>query len=263
MTSENKRYETTEIKALRGTESKVIARKEQEGWELLAQQQGRVRTVLTFHRPKPKTSWKVWAALGGVGVVLAGIITAGVLLEDDYDSSTAEVTAPAEVEVAPSGNEAEPAPTVDSTICETSPGGDPCKFGQTAIYRDTVRSGIVDLEITVGSPVEFTLSNDAIIPHGLPPRPVNVYFPVTIKSNSDVPPSTVITKVVNAQQGEYDGIREVSDGDVDSFAEGRAQHLQPGESIDIKSGWSMDTLEGVEYRVSISGLSGYTIEFTE
>lgn len=263
MASENKRYETTEIKALRGTESKVIARKEQEGWELVAQQQGRVRTALTFQRPKPRTSWKVWAAVGGAGVVLAGIITVGVVLEDDYDSSTAEVTAPAEGEVAPSEHDAELSPAVDSAVCETSPGGEPCKFGQTAIYRDKVRSGIVDLEITVGSPVEFTLSNDAIIPHGLPPQAVNVYFPVTIKSNSDVPPSSFITKVVNAQQGEYDGIRNVSDGDVDSFAESRALGLHAGQSIDIKSGWSMATLEGVEYRVSISGLSGYTIKFMQ
>ena len=47
-------------------------------------------------------------------------------------------------------------------ICDTSPSGEPCKFGQTAIYSDKVRSGEVELEITVGEPVEFTLSNDGM-----------------------------------------------------------------------------------------------------
>ncbi|MCT2265774.1 hypothetical protein M3F32_14480 [Dietzia cinnamea] len=105
MASEKTRYETTEIKAIRGTESKTIARKQREGWELLTRQEGRLRTTMTFRRPKPKTPWTFWAALGGAGVALAGIITVGALLEDDSDSSTTDVNASSSAE------QPSPAPT--------------------------------------------------------------------------------------------------------------------------------------------------------
>ncbi len=65
MTGEETRYEITEIKAIRGMEAKTIASKQQEGWELVTQQQGRLRTTMTFRRPKPKNPWRLWAALGG------------------------------------------------------------------------------------------------------------------------------------------------------------------------------------------------------
>lgn len=266
MASEKTRYETTEIKAIRGTESKMIARKQQEGWELVTQLEGRLRTTMTFRRPKPKTPWKLWAALGGTGIALAGIITVGELLEDDSDSSTTDVNASSSAEqsspASTSGEGAEPSSSADPMICDTSPSGEPCKFGQTAIYSDKVRSGEVKLEITVGEPVEFTLSNDAIIPHGLPPQPVSVYFPITVKNSSSVRPSMINTQATNAQQGEYDGVREVSDGDVESFAVSGALGLPVGQSLSVKDGWNMATVVGVEYRISIDGLAGYDIKFT-
>ena len=63
MSSKEPRYEITEIKAFPGTESKAITSKQQEGWELVSQQQGRVRTTLSFRRPKPPVPWKMWAAV--------------------------------------------------------------------------------------------------------------------------------------------------------------------------------------------------------
>jgi len=42
MTGEETRYEFTEIKAIRGTESKTITSKQQQGWELVTQQEGRL-----------------------------------------------------------------------------------------------------------------------------------------------------------------------------------------------------------------------------
>lgn len=93
MTGEQTQYEVTEIKAIRGTEAKTITKKQQEGWELVTQQQGTLRTTMTFRRPKPKTPWKLWAAVGGAGVILAGIITIGALQEDDSDASTTDAVA--------------------------------------------------------------------------------------------------------------------------------------------------------------------------
>ncbi len=268
MIGEGTRYEVTEIKVIRGAESKAITTKQQEGWELVTEQEGRLRTTMTFRRPKPKLRWRLWAALGGVGVILAGIITVGAILEDDSDASAADAAAASRNEQSSlqSGPErdADPSDSADPMVCDTSPNSDPCKFGQTAIYRDTVRSGDVKLEITVGAPVEFRLSKDAIIAHDLAPQPVSVYFPVTVINTSPGGSVTMIhTQATNAEQGEYDGIREVSDGDVDSFAVSRVIGMPVGESLTVKDGWNMATLEGVEYSLRIDGLAGYTVKFTQ
>lgn len=155
--------------------------------------------------------------------------------------------------------------TPESASCVTTKlsWDETCKFGQTAIYADTVRSGEVKLEITVGAPVEFELSDDYHIVYDLPPGRVNVYFPITIKNlspeiNSD--DIMIHTQATNAQQGEHDGIREVSDGEVEGFPSFKG--LANGQSVSVKEGWSMETLDGVEYTIRIDGLAGYSVTFT-
>ena len=268
MTGEDTRYEVTEIKAIRGTESKTITNKQHEGWELVTQQQGRLRTTMTFRRPKPKPPWRLWASLGAAGVILACIFTVGTLLEDDSDASTTDAVAASSAEQpspqpAPE-QEAEPSSSADPMICETTSWEDTCKFGQTAIYSDKVRSGEVKLEITVGAPVEFTPSEDAIILYDRPLEPVNVYFPITVKNISpdSTMPTVVHTQATNAEQGEYSGIQSVRDGDVGLRSVTSALSLPVGESLSVKEGWNMATLEGVEYSLRIDGLAGYSITFT-
>lgn len=112
---------------------------------------------MTFRRPKPKTPWRLWAALGGVGVILVAIMTVGAILEDGSDASRADAFAASNAEQsspqpAPE-RETEPSSSTDAMICETSVFESSCKVGQTMVYRDTVRSGEVKLEITVGAPV--------------------------------------------------------------------------------------------------------------
>ncbi|WP_337110429.1 hypothetical protein [Prescottella equi] len=268
MTGEGTRYEVTEIKAIRGTQSKTITSKQQEGWELVTQEKGGLRTTMTFRRPKPKTPWRLWAALGGAGVVLVGIMTVGAIVEDDSDVSTADAVAASSAEQSRQPaleREADPSASADPTICETSAFESSCKFGQTAIYSDTVRSGEVKLEITVGAPVEFTPSEDAWTLYDLPLQPISVYFPVTVKNTSPelaLHQSSILTQATNAEHdGRYDGIREVSDGDIDSSLGGFGE-LPVGQSLSAKEGFTMTTLEGVEYRLSINGLAGYGITFT-
>ncbi|MCJ0894373.1 hypothetical protein O4160_13575 [Rhodococcus sp. IEGM 1401] len=268
MDAEQARYEVTEIKVIRGAESKIIAGKQQEGWELVDRQDGILRTTLTFRRPKPKPPWRLWAALGGVGVILAGIITVGALTEDDDASTTDAAAASSAEQSSPQPDpeqEAELSPA-DPMICDTTgielfP--EPCKFGQTAIYSRKVRSGQVQLEITVGAPVEFIMSEDARIPYDLPPQPVSVYFPVTVKNTSpdSTMPDMVSTQATNAEQGAYDGIREVRDGDVGLRSVTSALSLPVGETLTVKEGWNMTTLDGVQYSLSIDGQAGYTVEF--
>lgn len=272
MTGEGPRYEVTEIKVIRGTESRTITSKQQDGWELVTQEKGGLRTTMTFCRPKPKTPWRLWAALGGVGVLLVCMFAVGATLDDDSDASTADAAAASNSEQsspqpAPE-QEAEPSLSADPMICVAKPElfGASCKFGQTAIYSDTLprQRGERKLEITVGAPVEFMPSEDAQTLYDLPLHPVSVYFPITVKNTSPelaLQQSSISTEATNAEQsGRYDGIRWVSYGDVNSL--GGFGELPVGESLSAKEGVTMTTLEGVEFRVSIDGMSGYTITFT-
>lgn len=162
---------------------------------------------------------------------------------------------------APGEGGAEPTPTADPMICETSPLGQACKFGQTAIYTDTVRGGEVKLEITVEAPVEFKPSKDVWVNHDLPLNPVNVYFPVTVKKITAPASSSILTQATNAQQGRYDGIHSIADGDVSSSGV-HLQGLADGESQSVKEGYSMTTLDGVKFTMAIDGQAGYSIHFT-
>ena len=113
MTDGDDGYEVTEIKAIRGTESRAIASKEKEGWELVSQQSGRLRTTMTFRRPKPQVPWRMLAAVGGAGVVLAGLITVGALLQGGSDAPTAD---PVETS---STEQSSPVPTTTRTTTTT------------------------------------------------------------------------------------------------------------------------------------------------
>lgn len=76
-------YQSLEVKVVRGTEQRTITKRQAEGWELVDQQPGTVRSTLVFRRPKPPVPWKL---VGGVGAGLVAILAfAGVMavLEDD------------------------------------------------------------------------------------------------------------------------------------------------------------------------------------
>ncbi|MGD8202436.1 PASTA domain-containing protein [Ornithinimicrobium sp. W1679] len=183
----------------------------------------------------------------------AAHVTAGETTAAKTEATKTEDAVPAE--------SATDTPGADPRACETKPGGDPCTFGQTAIYRDTVRSGRVVLEITVKTPVEFEPSDDASVAYDLPLHPVNIYFPVTVtnKSDSGVDDTMLLTQATNAEQGAYDGILEVSDAEINSSLSLPA----PGDTLTVNHGWSMTTLDGVEYALSVDGQAGYTVKFTE
>ncbi|MGY2747850.1 hypothetical protein ACVWZ8_005032 [Arthrobacter sp. UYCu723] len=60
------KYETRSVKTVRGLEARTRAKLEQEGWEFVSQEQGTVRSELTFRRPKPETPWKLIGTGGGL-----------------------------------------------------------------------------------------------------------------------------------------------------------------------------------------------------
>ncbi|WP_186627290.1 DUF4839 domain-containing protein [Rhodococcus sp. BP22] len=70
-------------------ESRTIEKQEGEGWEVVSQAPGKIRTEITFRRPAPRSRRLLWIVGGGVlTLALATIITIGVIGEKN--------TAPAE-----------------------------------------------------------------------------------------------------------------------------------------------------------------------
>lgn len=108
-------YETQTVRTIRGMESRAIKKWETDGWELVGQTQGRVKTQLTFRRPKPKSRRLLWIIGGGAfALLLATVITIGTISERN-----AETAASAEATSAPS-SEASPAPTQPSASPTTA-----------------------------------------------------------------------------------------------------------------------------------------------
>lgn len=93
MANEDIKYQFVEVTAVRGTERRAVAKKESEGWELVEQDQGRMKTTLKFRRPKPPLPRKQIAIGAGVVVVMVGILAVGVALEGDDDVAEAESAA--------------------------------------------------------------------------------------------------------------------------------------------------------------------------
>lgn len=79
--SDDIKYEYKSVQAVRGMESRSIAKAQKEGgWELFDQTQGTLRTTLKFRRVKPETSLtKAWDMFRGLApgkqrVVVAGMV---------------------------------------------------------------------------------------------------------------------------------------------------------------------------------------------
>lgn len=114
------KFETEEVKVLRGFENKKIDEYELDGWELVSQKQGKLRTTLNFRRPKKPIPMK--NILGGAALVLIGVIsiTFASLAENENapaENSETKITQEATPEETPAAEktpEAEPIMTVEN-----------------------------------------------------------------------------------------------------------------------------------------------------
>lgn len=73
-------YEYKSVQAMRGMESRAIAKVQSEGgWELFDQTQATLRTTLKFRRPKPETLLsKAWKMFRGLAPVQQRVVAAGI-----------------------------------------------------------------------------------------------------------------------------------------------------------------------------------------
>ncbi|RAX44902.1 hypothetical protein DQ354_12365 [Arthrobacter sp. AQ5-06] len=121
------KYETRSVKTVRGLEARTRAKLEKEGWEFVSQEQGTVRSELTFRRPKPETPWKLIGAGGGLlALLVVGSLIASAFGGEGSSNSSTEAlpsstpslvveteaqTAPPEA-TTPSAEPSSPAPVV-------------------------------------------------------------------------------------------------------------------------------------------------------
>lgn len=89
------KYDINTVRTIRGTEPLTRAKWEKDGWEFVSQEQGKLRTEMTFRKPKTPVPWKPFAVIGGVLVVLGIIIGINVALSpDDNDVTPLATTSP-------------------------------------------------------------------------------------------------------------------------------------------------------------------------
>ncbi|GGX97919.1 DUF4839 domain-containing protein [Streptomyces fructofermentans] len=92
------KYEYKTVQTVRGTGGLVISKMQKDGWELVEQLPGRLRTTLNFRRPKKPLPWRLIGVGAAVLVVLAAIIGTGVVLSggDEEKDASASSTATSE-----------------------------------------------------------------------------------------------------------------------------------------------------------------------
>ena len=98
MSGEHVRYETKTVNAIRGLEGKTRSRMEEDGWKLVQQNQGALRSSLVFRRPRKPIPRKALVIGGSVAAVaVVGIIIGAVTEGDPAPVETAIAIAKPEV----------------------------------------------------------------------------------------------------------------------------------------------------------------------
>lgn len=95
--TDGRKTETKSVQAIRGLEARAVSKWEQDGWHLVAQKPGKLRTELTFERERPLIPKK--AIIGGAAALtaVAAIFTIGIVSErnDPVAAASASTAAPA------------------------------------------------------------------------------------------------------------------------------------------------------------------------
>ncbi|MGJ9402418.1 DUF4839 domain-containing protein [Arthrobacter sp. KK5.5] len=96
MADDDVKYELKTVRTIRGTEARMTAKWQKDGWELVTQSQGRLQAQITFRRPKAKLPWRLLAVAGGL-IILA--VTIGAI--QGGNGSPEPTTSPTEGAIAP------------------------------------------------------------------------------------------------------------------------------------------------------------------
>ncbi|GAA0985137.1 hypothetical protein GCM10009555_060000 [Acrocarpospora macrocephala] len=105
------KYEYKTVQTVRGTDGLVISKMQKDGWELVEQAQGTLRSTLNFRRPKKPQPWLLIGTAAAVLVILTVVIgTASALSgggekKDESDKSTAAASEKPSATPAPTATE--------------------------------------------------------------------------------------------------------------------------------------------------------------
>lgn len=102
-TATRMKYEIRSVKTVRGLEARTKAKLEQEGWEFVSQDQGTLRSELTFRRQKPEIPWKLIGIGGGLfALLIVGLLIISAVGGGDSSNDTAEaLPSPTPSQIAP------------------------------------------------------------------------------------------------------------------------------------------------------------------
>jgi hypothetical protein len=109
------KYEYKTVRTVRGTDGLVISKMQKDGWELVQQVPGALRSTLGFRRPRKPVPWRLIGAAAAALVVLASVIGVASVLSDGggkKDDSDAPAVAAGKT---PSGTPATTRPRNEST----------------------------------------------------------------------------------------------------------------------------------------------------
>jgi hypothetical protein len=76
------KYEYKTVRTVRGTDGLVISKMQKDGWELVEQAQGTLRSTLDFRRPKKPQPWLLIGSAAAFLVILAIVISVAAALSD-------------------------------------------------------------------------------------------------------------------------------------------------------------------------------------
>ncbi|GGF50673.1 hypothetical protein GCM10010922_28230 [Microbacterium sorbitolivorans] len=170
MVSSEAEYETRVVRSVRGMENRTISKWEKEGWEVVSQATGKVRSEITIRRAKPKSRLRAIAIAGSAAAAaLAVVIVIGVISEQrsgnsDEDPSSAAADGPSEQQESSESAAPEEAPTpTEISEPEVSASNDPvmtpegdAEFGDLLTLRDYCDPSIAEfIEKHHGETVAF------------------------------------------------------------------------------------------------------------
>jgi hypothetical protein len=88
------KYEHKTVRTVRGTDSLVISKLQRDGWELVEQAPGKLRSTLSFRRPKKPLPWLLIGATAAVLVILAVVIAVASAFSDGGEKRTESAPTP-------------------------------------------------------------------------------------------------------------------------------------------------------------------------
>lgn len=86
MASDDLKFESKTVRAIRGTEARTITKWKQQGWEVVDQKPGKLQTEILLRKPRPKFPWARAAIIGGIVLVLIVFLIIMSILEGDAPS---------------------------------------------------------------------------------------------------------------------------------------------------------------------------------